>query len=327
MPFVFGAGLAMMIAPEHGGSSRTVFVVFLGIAFAATAFPVLARILQERRLTGTGIGNSAIGAAAICDVVCWTLMAIVIAASRPAADHRIWLAVAYLAAMVTVVRPLMRRWLRQNRAEASESRLPVLLATLLVSAFVADMVGLHLVLGAFIFGAIVPKDASGEPVRVFMSNVAPMCSYLLLPAYFVLAGLQLDLAGLDIGDGALLAAVLAVAVGGKFLGTYAGSRLGGLPHRRSVTLGVLMNTRGLTEIVILSIGLEAGVIDRELYTVMTVMALITTAMTTPVLDLLDRRWGRPVRPTGAEPPAAPAHPSTQTPGTSPPLTRPEVRSR
>jgi Kef-type K+ transport system membrane component KefB len=297
VPFLVGCGLATLIQPEHSGGSRSAFVLFIGTAFAATAFPVLARILEEKGMHRSALGAVAVHAAAVCDILCWSIMAIVIAWSRSETDHRTWLAAVYVAAMLLVVRPLLRRWLSKGGGTADGIRLPILLTGLLTSTFLSDLLGLHVIVGAFLFGAIIPAGAAGESIRRFMEGAAPLCAYLLLPTYFVLAGLRLDLTGLGAGDWLLFVVVVGAAVAGKLLGTYSGARLGGLQYRSSVRLAVLMNTRGLTEIVILTIGLEAGIIDQRIYTVMVLMALVTTAMTTPLLGILARRWDRASRPS------------------------------
>ncbi|MCP3754004.1 cation:proton antiporter [Streptomyces sp. TBY4] len=291
LPLVLGAVLAAtLLSPHHEGSSAG-FVLFFAVAMSVTAFPVLARIIADRRLAHTRIGATALACAAITDLLAWTLLAVVVAiATGERFDWWLTLLVPYAVLMVTAVRPLLRRAARRVPGDGPGGRagnrnfLALVLGGLLVSAAFTEWLGLHYIFGAFLFGAVLPRGTDGKLRDGVLERVEPLCGLLLLPVYFVLSGLKVDLSGLSASDLGQLAAILTVAVTGKFLGAYAGARIGGLDGRRAAALGALLNTRGLTELVVLGVGLELGVLDAELYSLMVVMAVTTTALTGPLLS-------------------------------------------
>jgi Kef-type K+ transport system membrane component KefB len=276
MPFVAGIGAALLLAGTGlVRPARVVdFVLFMGVAMAITAFPVLARILADQGLTGTGLGKLAMAVAAVCDVLAWTALAVVItiASSGQAQPWRVLLVVP----LVLVLRFAVRRL----RAWSST----VIVGGGLASSAVTELIGLHFVFGAFLFGLVVPHT-HGAALRERVLAV----SRLFLPIYFVVAGLQVD-TSFDGRALALLGIVICTAVAGKLVGTYVAARCCHLGPRPASTLAVLMNTRGLTELIVLTTGLQLGLIGRDLYSVMVVMALLTTMMTGPVLNALHRRW-------------------------------------
>ncbi|GAA3372927.1 hypothetical protein GCM10020367_30850 [Streptomyces sannanensis] len=291
LPLGLGAGLALLLVPSRSTSSFVGFVLFFAVAMAVTAFPVLARIIADRKLAHTKLGTTALTCAAITDLLAWTLLAVVVAiASGGQFDWRLALVVPYVVLMATVVRPLLHRSSRfrseRQPADPGGSRnfLALVLSGLLVSAAFTEWLGLHYIFGAFLFGALLPRGSGGRLRDGVLGRVEPLCGLLLLPVYFVLSGLKVDLSQLDSSDLGKLAAILVVAVAGKFLGAYAGARIGGLGSRHSAALGALLNTRGLTELVILGVGLELGVLDSELYSLMVVMAVTTTMLTGPLLS-------------------------------------------
>ncbi|MFI9154595.1 cation:proton antiporter [Streptomyces sp. NPDC053367] len=301
VPFALGIALAFRLLDGRGGGHEAAFVVFVGLAVSVTAFPVLARILEDRALSRTSLGGIALATAASVDVVAWTGLAAVQAAVGGGGEHwRVALTVPYLLLMVGVVRPLLRALLLPGGIPApfSARNLSVVLIGVLLSAAATEAMGMHYIFGAFLFGVVMPK-AGTSVLRAEIHERTGQVTGLLLPVYFVVAGLNVDLGGLRGDDLVDLGLILLVAVVGKFGGTYLGARSQGLPPRPATALGALMNTRGLTELVILGVGLQLGLLDGSLYSLMVVMAVITTAMTGPLLSVI---YSKPVE-VPAVPPA------------------------
>src|SRR5690349_8227211 len=295
LPFGLGAALAVALYPAHsvaGPDGRTVpplaFALFLGSAMSITAFPVLARILTERRMQRTPVGVLALACAAIDDVVAWSLLAVVVAVAVGGTlggfGTILLLTAVYALVMVVVVRPLLVRLTLRYRAAGrlTPDVLAIVLAGLLLSACPTEAIGLHAIFGAFIVGAVMPRTEPGVH-RDVLQRLEQVSTLLLLPVFVVIAGLQVDVRGVGSTGVVELRLILVVAIGGKFLGALAAARLSQVPHRQAAALGVLMNTRGLTEIVILQVGLQLGVLDTRLFTLMVFMAIITTVMTEPLL--------------------------------------------
>jgi K+:H+ antiporter len=286
VPLGLGVGLGFALAAEHGGGRGTVFVLFMGVATAITAFPVLARILVDRGMRRTPIGNLALGAAAIGDVLAWLLLAMVIALAGGGDQHpwRVLLVFPYLAVMFWVVRPLLRRLTTTDRVGLD--RLALVVAGVLLSGAATELMGLHVIFGTFLFGVVMPGDGR-QLLRTYVHDkMSELNTVMLLPIFFIVAGLKVDLSAFDstgLGD---LALILAVAITGKFASTFVAARLHGWSSRQASTLGVLMNTRGLTELIVLTVGLELNLIDERIYTLMVLMAIVTTAMAGPLLRLL-----------------------------------------
>jgi Kef-type K+ transport system membrane component KefB len=314
LPFGLGTVLALHLMDDYGTGNKTAFMLFMGIAMSITAFPVLARILTDRRLSRTPLGAIALACASIDDVLAWSLLAVVVAVSGGAgADQwRILLAVPYLLGMVFVLRPLLHRL----AARGGELRLtPAVFASVLVglllSAAVTEWVGLHYIFGAFLFGVILPRPG-GERLRAeVQERLGQLSGTLLLPVFFLVAGLQVDLSGLGASALGTLALILLVAVGGKFTGAFLAARLHRMPVKESAALATLMNTRGLTELIVLNVGLQLGYLGQNLYSLMVVMAVVTTAMAGPLLSWI---LGRPTRENLPPAPLAPA-PTTEAVGT------------
>jgi Kef-type K+ transport system membrane component KefB len=293
LPFGLGVLLALVLYPAHdtvrdAPVSPVAFGLFLGVAMSITAFPVLARILTERRMHRTPVGVLALACAAIDDVVAWSLLAVVVAVAVGGTLGGVgWilaLTVIYGVVMVVVVRPLLSRTAQRYRAAGrlTPDVLAVVLVGLLLSAAATEAIGIHAIFGAFAFGAIMPRTEPGL-TRTVLERLEQVSLLLFLPVFFVVAGLQVDVRGVGLAGLGELGLILLVAIGGKFLGAVAAARLQRVPQRQAAALGVLMNTRGLTEIVILQIGAQLGVLDQRLFTLMVLMALITTVMTEPLL--------------------------------------------
>ena len=302
VPLGLGVLLAVWLAGRHDVSDPLPFALFIGAAMAVTAFPVLARILTDRGMVRTPVGGLALASAAVDDVAAWSLLAVVVAVAGAGGGDP-WLpllCVPYTLLMLFVVRPLLAR-VEAARARAGRltpDLLAVVLAGLLLSCLATEWLGLHAIFGAFLFGAVMPRaprpaasatvaPSGADTLRLeILERLEQVSVLLLLPAFFVLSGLRVDLSTIG-GTGLLeLAAILVVAIGGKFAGAYAAARLNGVATRPAGALAILMNTRGLTEIVILTVGLQLGILDDRLFSMMVVMALVTTVMAGPLLSLV-----------------------------------------
>ena len=289
-PLALGVALGFWLAHQQGVTHRLPFALFIGVATAITAFPVLARILAERGMQRTRIGSLALAAASVNDVLAWILLAavVIVAKSASSVDWRLLLLPAYVVVIALAVRPLMNALarLRLTAGRLTPDLLAAILVVVLASAYATEWMGLNFIFGAFIVGAVMPRDGA-EQFRVeILERLEHAAVLVLLPVYFVLAGVTVNLAHFDGRDGVDLALILAVAVVGKFGGAYVSGRLSGIPSRQAGALATLMNTRGLTEIVILTTGLQLGIVSVTLYSLMVVMALVTTAMAGPVLNVI-----------------------------------------
>jgi Kef-type K+ transport system membrane component KefB len=289
VPFGLGALLGGVALQQPPGAGRLAFVLFIGAAMAITAFPVLARILADRGLLDTPIGGLALVCAAIDDVLAWALLAVVVAIAGGATQPwLVLLGIPFAAVLLLVVRPaLARLTARRKQPErwsgaAGVARSAAVLigvgAGLSLSGWATEAMGLHLIFGAFLFGVAMPRDGAEAVREHVLPWIRRIGSIVLLPVFFTVAGLKVDLSGLDAAFGEL-ALILLVAVGGKWVGVAVGARLYGVGLRNSAGLAVLLNTRGLTELIVLTVGLQLGVLDDRLYSLMVVMALVTTAMT------------------------------------------------
>lgn len=293
-PMALGAGLALYLYPRLSDAavSFTGFALFMGAAMSVTAFPVLARILGERNLAQTRMGTMAIACAAIDDVTGWCVLAFIAAHVRAAdSSVRIWTTVAGLALFLAVMFWGVRRLLGGieraylEHGELSDNRKAIVLLLLLLSALSTEALGLHPLFGAFVAGAVMPRNR--DFVAYLMEKLQSLTVLLLLPLFFAYTGLRTSIgrvAGAEMWGLCLL--IVATAVIGKLAGTGLAARMGGMPWRESLALGVLMNTRGLMELVVLNIGLDLGVISPALFSMMVVMAISTTMMAPPLLHWL-----------------------------------------
>ncbi|MEH0574673.1 cation:proton antiporter [Streptomyces sp. B21-108] len=302
LPFGLGTALGGYLMHDHGTGDKTAFMLFMGIAMSITAFPVLARILTDRGMTRTPLGVVALACASIDDVLAWSLLAAVVAISGSAGSDqwRILLAVPYLLGMAFVLRPALRQLARrQGSLRLTPTVFACILAGLLLSAAATEWMGLHYIFGAFLFGAVLPRSGTAPLRREVHDRLGQLSATLLLPVFFLVAGLKVDLSGLDASGLGDLGLILLVAVGGKFTGAYAAARLSRMPVRQSAALATLMNTRGLTELIVLNVGLQLGFIRQGLYSLMVVMAVVTTAMAGPLLAwILGRPTGDDLTATG-----------------------------
>jgi Kef-type K+ transport system membrane component KefB len=288
-PFALGTALALYLYPRVSAPQVgfTTFALFMGAAMSITAFPVLARILSDRQLLRTPLGSMAIACAAINDVSGWCLLAYIVALARSGdSAAALWIPLGGLAAFLLVMIVGVRRVLaRVERVYArdgllSEDLLAGILLLVVAAALTTEALGLHVLFGAFIAGAVMPKDP--RLIAYLTEKLEAVAVLFLLPVFFAFSGLRTRI-GLDKTTWAWCALIVAAAVLGKLGGTFAAARLGGLDLHAALGLGILMNTRGLMELVVLNVGLDLGVISPALFSMMVLMALVTTFMTTPLL--------------------------------------------
>jgi Kef-type K+ transport system membrane component KefB/nucleotide-binding universal stress UspA family protein len=291
VPFGLGALIALYLYPRLSPPSVpfSSFTLFMGVAMSITAFPVLARILVERRLLKTRIGAVTITCAAVDDITAWCILACVVsivrASSATAGLLTTLLALGYVAVMLVVVRPFVRRLAsRSSDAEGlNQNVVAVTLVLVMLSSWATEIIGIHALFGAFVFGAIVPKE--NRFPQILADKLEDLVVVLLLPLFFAYSGLRTEVGLLATPEAWLMCAlVIAGACLGKFGGSALAARATGLRWREATALGILMNTRGLIELIVLNIGLDLGVISPTLFTMLVLMALVTTFMTTPLLE-------------------------------------------
>jgi len=293
-PFVLASFLSIYLYPKLSDDSVafTSFALFMGAAMSITAFPVLARILTERDMLQSRLGTVAIACAAVDDVTGWCILAYIVLLIRSAHTATpIWLTVGGLIAfaliMIYGVQRMLRRFetIYRERGAVSENVMAGMLLLVLASALCTEWLGLHLLFGAFLMGAIMPKEP--KFVRYVLDRFETITVTLLLPLFFAFTGLRTNI-GLVKGQEMWMycALIILVATAGKLGGSMLASWIAGMPLREAAGLGTLMNTRGLMELVILNIGLDIKVISPALFSMMVIMALFTTFMTSPVLELI-----------------------------------------
>ncbi|BBN08301.1 K+:H+ antiporter [Marchantia polymorpha subsp. ruderalis] len=290
IPFVAGVGVSFVLHHTIAGDGDFLpFLVFMGVAMSITAFPVLARILAERKLLTTDVGQLAMSAAAVDDVCAWVLLALAVALSgqKKSPTVAIWVllcGVAYVIFMFVVTSPLMRYITRMTPEDEpiKETFICLTFAGVLVAGFTTDAIGIHAIFGAFVFGLVIPKE--GRFATDLSEKLEDFVSVLMLPLYFASSGLKTNVATIAGAQSwGLLVLVIAVACVGKISGVFGVSYYFTRDVRKSMTLGVLMNTKGLVELIVLNIGKDKGVLNDEVFAIMVLMALVTTFMTTPIV--------------------------------------------
>jgi Kef-type K+ transport system membrane component KefB len=296
VPMAFGIGVAFLLYGRFAPADVAfpTFALFMASAMSITAFPIMARILKERGMTHSVIGRLSLTSAALADVLAWIMLALVVVLADAQEDWgRFWRMLLGLAALATAVlvagRPLLARLLgrfaRDGRPEGP--MLAALLIGTFACAYATKSLGVHPVFGAFLFGAALPRD--DRLLEALIERVEHVAIVVLMPVFFALAGLNTT-ATAFVGTGlAALLIVLAAAVAGKVLGGAAGARIAGYPWRTALAVGSLMNARALMELIVMKVGLDAGVIGRDLFTMLMVMAILTTFMTGPLLTLFAGR--------------------------------------
>ncbi|GGO95520.1 cation:proton antiporter domain-containing protein [Wenjunlia tyrosinilytica] len=297
LPLALGMGLAAVIYNSHdsvGGKHVDLldFALFLGVAMSITAFPVLARIIVDQRLQLSRVGTLALALAAADDVLAWCMLAVVVAlvTAGGAASFLgvIGWSLVYLAVMFWIVKPLLAQASKRLPNGAAPYVAVVVASGVFCSAYVTSQIGIHAIFGAFLFGMVMPRDREGV---LYQSAQTPMehAGKLLLPLFFVVTGLKVDLTTLTASGVWEMLAIIAVAITAKLGGVAIPARMTGMNWRDASTLGLLMNTRGLTELIILNVGLDLGLLSVQLFTALVMMALVTTAMAAPLLSVLLRR--------------------------------------
>jgi Kef-type K+ transport system membrane component KefB len=293
-PFLLGATFALWLYPRMSSSDVpfTVFALFAGVSVSVTAFPVLARILTDRRMQKTRTGVIALTCAAVDDVSAWCLLALVVGVAKAEAGSAlptVVLSVGYILLMLGGIRPFVERHVRRMelRGESTQTAIAMVFVGLLLSTLATEAIGIHAIFGAFALGAILPHDS--RLARELIGKLEDVVLVLFLPAFFAFTGMRTQI-GLISGfeNWMICGVIILIACAGKFGGSYAAARLTGLSTRDAATIGILMNTRGLMELVVLNIGLDLGVISPTLFAMMVIMALVTTVMTTPILHAIDR---------------------------------------
>ncbi len=284
-PFLLGLAFAVLADATLAGPkvNRAHYALFVGVSLSVTAFPVLARILTDTGLRPTPMGHLSLACAAINDVAAWCLLAVVISLAQARTTDGVYTLIGvafYLATMLWVVRPILKKIRFDGYI--------VLLILMTVSAGLTNLIGIHAIFGAFLLGAIVPR--ANTPGGGSFERLETLVRVFLLPAFFAFTGMRTQINLLDSPqDWLLCLMVIALATAGKLGGTAIAAKLSGLRWRAALTLGVLMNTRGLVELIVLNAGYEMNLISAKLFAMLVVMALVTTLMTCPLLQGLRRR--------------------------------------
>jgi Kef-type K+ transport system membrane component KefB len=297
LPFALGVLLASFLYASHSvvnGDTVTflAFALFIGVSMSITAFPVLARILTERGMHRIPVGVLALACAAVDDVLAWALLAVVVAivsaGSLVGVAKIIALTIIFALVMFLVVRRLLTalvtRYERFGRL--TPEMMAVVLVGILASSWITEEIGIHFIFGAFIFGVIMPRQHAAALTHDIVDRLEQVSVLLLLPVFFVITGFNVDLGAIDATGLVELLLILLAAIAGKFIGAFAAARLQRVPRRQATALATLMNTRGLTELVILNIGVQLGVLDGEMFTLLVIMAIVTTVMTSPLLKVI-----------------------------------------
>ncbi|MFN8207960.1 MAG: cation:proton antiporter [Bacteroidales bacterium] len=294
IPFAFGVGLAYYMYSEFAPDNVAFlpFTLFMGISLSITAFPVLARIVQERGLTRTPIGTLVITSAAANDILAWCILAMVIAVvkagSIAGAGFTLIFSVVYVLFMIFVVKPLLQRLTNRYFTHETISKpiVAIFFMLLMGSAYLTEVIGIHALFGAFMAGVIIPSNSQFR--LVLARKIEDVSLVLLLPLFFVLTGLRTEIGVLNSAhQWEVFAMVIAVAVLGKFAGSAFTARFVGQSWKNSLMIGALMNTRGLMELIVLNIGYDLGILSTEVFSMLVLMALVTTIMTGPLLDLIN----------------------------------------
>ncbi len=291
-PFLLGSALALWLYPLY--STRdvpfVVFALFMGVSMSVTAFPVLARILTDRQMHTSQMGTIALACAAVDDVTAWCLFALVVSVARAHPGrvlNTLGLTATFILAVLVLVRPAAVWFARRyaERRESSQGSIVIVCAVLLLAALTTQRIGIHALFGAFLVGAVIPHDSAlAQDIKQKFEDLVVV---LFLPTFFAFTGMRTQI-GLVHGlrDWLICLTIIGVASVGKFGGGAIAARLTGLPWRQAASLGILMNTRGLMELIVLNVGMDLGVLSPTLFAMLVIMAIVTTLATTPVLHAL-----------------------------------------
>jgi Kef-type K+ transport system membrane component KefB len=296
IPYFLGVALALFLYSHlaQPGASFLAFALFMGISMSITAFPVLVRILQDRGIFKTSLGSTATACAAVDDVTAWCVLAFVVAIARATsvggAAFNLGLVLVFIALMLFVIKPKLPMWLGYEaleRSNPSKSVLAVTFIVVIVSALTTELIGIHALFGAFLAGIVMPTAAGFRDKLVI--RVENLSAVLLLPVFFAFTGLRTQVGLLtDPKDWLICLIIIAVATAGKLGGSAVAARLTGMNWRESLQLGALMNTRGLMELIALNIGYDMGILSQRIFTMLVIMALVTTVMTGPLVTFFGK---------------------------------------
>jgi Kef-type K+ transport system membrane component KefB len=293
-PFLLGSALALWLYPYYSISSVpfVVFALFMGVSMSVTAFPVLARIITDRQMQATPLGTISLACAAVDDVTAWCLFALVVSVAKARAGHlflTLGLTAGFILVVFFYVRPAAVWFARQHalRRQTGQGSIVIACVALLLAALTTEQIGIHALFGAFLMGAVIPYDS--PLARDIKQKFEDLIVVLFLPTFFAFTGMRTQV-GLvhSIRDWLICILIIGVASLGKFGGGAIAARLTGLDWRQSASLGILMNTRGLMELIVLNVGLDLGVLSPTLFAMMVIMAIVTTLATTPILQSLTR---------------------------------------
>ena len=298
-PFTLGLVLAYFIYTTFApiGVSFLAFGLFMGVAMSITAFPVLARIVHDRGIQKTPLGVVSITCAAVDDVTAWCLLAAVVAVAKAGSMmstvFTLLLAILYIFLMIKVIRPFLNRVgeLYPSRENLSKPVIAIFLLTLIISSYFTEVIGLHALFGAFVAGTVMPDNVRFK--NLLIEKIEDVAVILLLPLFFVFTGLRTQIGLInDINLLGITGLIILVAVTGKFIGGALAAKFVGQNWHQSLSIGALMNTRGLMELVVLNIGYDLGILTPEIFSMMVIMALVTTFMTGPSLNLINKLFAK-----------------------------------
>jgi len=301
IPYFLGVTLALFLYSHlaQPGASFLAFALFMGISMSITAFPVLVRILQDRGIFKTSLGSTATACAAVDDVTAWSMLAFVVAIARATsvggAAFNLGLVLVFIALMLFVIKPKLPSWLGQpalERPDPSKAVLAVVLGVVLVSALSTELIGIHALFGAFLAGIVMPTTGGFRDKLVV--RVENLSAVLLLPVFFAFTGLRTQIGLVNSAqDWFICLVIIGVATAGKLGGSALAARLTGMDWWESLQLGALMNTRGLMELIALNIGYDMGILSQRIFTMLVIMALVTTVMTGPLVAFFGKEQRMP----------------------------------
>jgi len=292
-PFLLGSSLALFLYPNLATRAVpfSLFALFIGVSMSVTAFPVLARILTDRGIHMSRMGAIALACAAVDDVTAWCLLALVVSVAQAKPEGvflTVALSIGFIALMLLAIRPLIIRFVRyyEQGGLSGQSMMAVACMGMLLCALATESIGIHALFGAFLFGSIIPHNSKvALDIRARLEDIVIV---LFLPVFFAFTGMRTQIGLLTgVNEWILCGVIILVASIGKFGGSTIAARISGLSWRQSASLGILMNTRGLIELIVLNVGLDLGVLSPKLFAMMVLMAVVTTIATTPILELMN----------------------------------------
>jgi Kef-type K+ transport system membrane component KefB len=294
IPFTLGVFLSYYLYQVYGQTDFISFALFMGIAMSITAFPVLARIIRDRKLTDTKLGNLAISCAASDDVTAWCILAVLIALIRSGSGMNGFFVVAMVLLYVFIMLVPVKKVLNKIQAAYEKGKIAynglmaIMYSLMLLSSWCTEVIGIHALFGAFLAGIVIPKK-DGLQIKI-IDRISDVSMVMLLPLFFVYTGLRTN-AGILNSSGLWISflLILVCAVAGKFGGSTLVAKVLGQNWKDSLSIGALMNTRGLMELIVLNIGYDMHIISADIFSMMVLMALLTTMMTNPVLNLIEKR--------------------------------------